>query len=178
MTRFSVRLLAATALLSLPVAASAHRQWIIPSATVLSGTNSGVTFDAASSTDLFFPDHRPMQLNNLKVWAPDGSEGKIENASTGAYRSTFDVKIDKPGTWKVGSKSSSVSGTFMLNGEERRVGGRPGGGMAPGGPAAGQPGPSGAATPQRAAPVSIAESPAEATDIKLTQSISRYEVFV
>ncbi len=144
--RMPAKLLAATALLSLSAAASAHRQWMVPSATVFSGTESGVTVDAASSNDLFFADHRPMPLGNVKVWAPDGSEGKIENPSTGAYRSTFDVKLDKAGTWKIGTLNKMVSGSFKLNGEEHRVGGR-GGGMAPGG-----------AGGQRAAPLGVAET--------------------
>ncbi len=168
MTRLSARLLAAAALLTLPVGASAHRQWMVPSATVFSGTDSGVTIDAASSNDLFFADHRPMPLGAVKVWAPDGSEGRIEHPSTGNYRSTFEVRLDKPGTWKIGTLTSSVSGTFKLNGEERRVGGRPGGGMAPAGPGG----------PARAPMVSVADIPAEATDVKLTEMIGRNEVYV
>ncbi|ATE65313.1 DUF4198 domain-containing protein [Rhizorhabdus dicambivorans] len=166
MTRLPLRLLAATALLSLPVAASAHRQWLVPSATVFSGTDSYVTVDAASSNDLFFADHRPSSLNAIKVWAPDGSEGKIENGASGAVRSTFDVKLDKPGTWKIGTLNSMVTGSFKLNGEERRVGGRMGGGA--GGPGGGT----------RTPPVAVADIPAEATDIKLTEIISRNEIYI
>ena len=163
--RFVSRFLAAAALLSLPIAASAHRQWMLPSATAFSGTDSWVTVDAAASNDLFFADHQPMRLDALKVWTPDGSEGGIENASTGRYRSTFDVKLDKPGTWKIASQTTAVVGSFKLNGEERRVGGRPP--MAPtvagGGPR----------------PVlTVAEIPAGATDLKLTEVISRNELFV
>lgn len=173
MTRFSTRLLAAAALVSLPVAVSAHRGWMVPSATVFSGTANYVTVDAASSNDLFFPDHRPSQLNAVKVWAPDGSEGKIENGATGAVRSTFDVKLDKPGTWKIGTMNAMVMGSFKLNGEERRVGGRMGGG-GPGGPGMASPGGNAPRTP----PVSVAEIPADATDVKLTESISRNEIYV
>lgn len=169
MTRLSARLLAAAALFALPAAATAHRGWLVPSATVFSGTGSYVTVDAASSNDLFFPDHRASSLNAIKVWAPDGSEGQIENGSSGAVRSTFDVKLDKPGTWKIGTQNIGISGTFKVNGEERRVGGR-GGGMAPGAP--------GAATPQRAPVATVADIPAEATDVKLTESISRNEIYV
>ncbi len=190
MTRFQAHLLTAAALLTLPVAASAHRQWLVPSATVFSGSDNYVTVDAASSNDLFFPDHRASNLDSIKVWAPDGSPGKIENGASGKVRSTFDVKLDKPGTWKIGTQNSMVTGTFKLNGEERRVGGRMGGGMVPGGPAApggpggpgagpgGPGGPGGAGGPPRAPAVSVAEIPAEATDVKLTESISRNEIYV
>lgn len=168
MTRFQARLLSTAILLALPTAASAHRQWLVPSATVFSGTTSYVTVDAASSNDLFFPDHRASSLDAIKVWAPDGTPGAIENGASGKVRSTFDVKLDKAGTWKIGSQSQSIMGSFKLNGEERRVGGRPGG-MGPGGQ-------SGAGAPPP--PVSIADIPAEATDVKLTEVISRNEIYV
>jgi hypothetical protein len=37
----------------LAVPAQAHRAWLLPSATVLSGTDAWVTVDAAISNDLF-----------------------------------------------------------------------------------------------------------------------------
>jgi len=172
MTRFQARLLTTAILLALPAAASAHRQWLMPSATVFSGTTSYVTVDAASSNDLFFADHRASSLETIKVWAPDGTPGAIENGASGKVRSTFDVKLDKPGTWKIGSQNSSVMGSFKLNGEERRVGGRPGAMGAGGVVAGGQP----AAGPR--ARVSVADIPAEATDVKLTEIISRNEIYV
>ena len=156
--RFMPRLLVAAALMSLPAVASAHRQWLLPSATVFSGTDSWVTVDAAASNDLFFADHQPMRLDNVKAWAPDGSEARIENGATGRYRSTFDVKLDKPGTWKIGAMTTLVAGSFKLNGEERRVGRGGGPGMAPA--------------------VSVADIPVEATEIKLTELVGRNEVFV
>ena len=47
--------------------AQAHRQWMLPSATSLSGTESWVTVDAAISNDLFYFEHHPLQLDNLVV---------------------------------------------------------------------------------------------------------------
>ena len=156
---FATRMLAAAVLMSLPAAASAHRQWLLPNATVFSGTDSWVTVDAASSNDLFLADHQPIRLDWVKAWAPDGSEARIENGATGRYRSTFDVKLDKPGTWKIGTMTTMVVGSFKLNGEERRVG-RSGGG--PGMPST----------------VSVADIPAEATEVKLTELVGRNEIFV
>lgn len=179
MKRISARLLAATVLLSLPAMASAHRGWLVPNATVFSGTNNWVTVDAAASNDLFFADHQPLRLDGVKAWGPDGSEAKIENGFTGRYRSVFDVKLDKPGTWKIGTFNSSVMGSFKINGEERRVGGRMGGGGpgGPGGPGA-PPAPGAAAGQPRPAPVSVADIPADATDVKLTEVIGRNEIYV
>ena len=82
------------ALLAAPVAANAHRQWMLPSATVLSGNDPWITVDAAVSNDLFYFDHNPMRLEGIAVIAPDGSKGEIKNGATGKYRSTFDVQLD------------------------------------------------------------------------------------
>lgn len=169
-------LLAAAATFTVAAPALAHRQWLLPSTTTLADTNQYVTIDAAVSNDLFYADHVPMRPEQIKVWAPDGTAAAIENAATGKYRTTFDVKIDKPGTWKIGTEMNSVMGSFKLNGEDWRVGGRRG----PGGP--GMAGPAGApGTPPRAAPkfvATAAEIPAGATDVKLTEVIGRNAVFV
>lgn len=161
MKKLATRLVLTTALLSLPAAISAHRMWMLPSATVVSGTDGYVTVDAAVSNDLFFFDHQPLRLDGVKVWQPDGSEGQTENGSTGRYRSVFDVKIDKPGTWKIGTQMSGVMGSFKVDGVEQRVGGR-GGPPRPGMPA----------------PLGVADIPANATDVKLTESLGRNEIFV
>ena len=155
------RLLAAAALLSIPATLSAHRMWMLPSATVFSGTDSWATIDAAVSNDLFFADHQPMRLDNVKVWQPDGSEGKLQNGSTGRYRSVFDVELDKPGTWKIGTQMAGVMGSFTADGVDKRIGGR-GGPPRPGMPA----------------PLTVADIPANATNVKVTEMSSRNEVFL
>lgn len=161
----------------------AHRQWLLPSTTTLSTVGDYVTIDAAVSNDLFYPDHFPMRLEQLKAWAPDGTPATIENGATGKYRTTFDVRLDKPGTWKIGSENSMVMGSFTLNGEPWRVGGRrPGGPGGPGGPGAMPPRPEGAPAGEARAAIksvaSVAEIPAGATDVKLTESMMRNFVFV
>lgn len=186
-------LLAAAALgVGLSSPALAHRQWLLPSTTTLAGTSEYVTVDAAVSNDLFYADHVAIDPAQVKVWAPDGSEGKIENAAKGQYRSTFDVKIDKPGTWTIGMERAGVMGTFKVDGETWRVGGRgrPGGGSAggaPGGmaPPAGAPqgpggmgGPGGPGRAPMKSVATVAEIPANATDVKLTESYSKNVVYV
>lgn len=169
------RLVLAAALLAIPAAASAHRMWLLPSGTVFSGTDSWVTVDSAVSNDLFYADHQPGRLEVVKVWQPDGTPGTIQNGATGRYRSVFDVKLDKLGTWKIGTESSGVMGSFKVDGVEKRVGGR-------GGPPPGAGGPQGAGGPAPAAPrqppLTVADIPANATDVKLTEVSSRNEVFV
>ena len=159
-------LLAAVAVLAIPTSASAHRQWLLPSETNVSGTESWVTVDAAVSNDLFDADHVAMQTGGINVTQPDGTAGKIQNAATGRYRSMFDVQLDKPGTWKIGTFATNVSGSFKLNGEDWTVGRRRG------------PPPAAGANNAPRTVATVAEIPAGATDIKLTESINRNEIFV
>jgi uncharacterized GH25 family protein len=151
---FKKRLLVAAlgvATLALPMTASAHRGWIVPSATVLSG-DVWVTFDAAISNELFYPDHNPMRLDAVVATAPDGAVDKIQNGSTGKYRSTFDVALTKPGTWKIGSAAQSVMASYTENGEVKRF---------------------------RGSPEDFAKQvPAGAADLKTIKSFNRNEVFV
>lgn len=122
------RLLAGTAALGFmavaPVAL-AHSQWLLPSATqVEASTNpqrpTYVTVDAAASNGLFYADHNAMRLTSLQISAPDGSLIEAENASTGKLRSTFDVKLEKEGTYRIASASKSVIATYKA-GEETKV---------------------------------------------------------
>ena len=149
------RLLAVAAaglVLALPLAANAHRGWIVPSFTVLSGDGAWVTVDAAISNELFYADHNPMRLDAVVVTAPDGSVDKIQNALTGKYRSTFDVQLAKPGTYKIGSATSSVMASWTEGGQVKRF---------------------------RGSPEDFAKQvPADAADLKTIKSFNRNETFV
>jgi uncharacterized GH25 family protein len=175
--RLKTILLAAVGAATLAAPALAHRQWLLPSTTTLSDTNQYVTVDAAVSNDLFYPDHVAMNPDMVKVWTPDGATGTIENAAKGRHRTTFDVKVDKAGTWKIGTQMSSVMGSFKLNGEEWRVGGRrgppPGANAPAGAPPAGAP-----ARPRFQSVASAAEIPAGATDVRLTEVTGQNAIFV
>jgi hypothetical protein len=111
-----------------------------------------VTFDAAISNELFYADHNAMRLDAVTVTAPDGSVDKIQNASTGKYRSTFDVQLTKPGTYKIGSASSTVMASWTESGEVKRF---------------------------RGSPDDFAKQvPAGAADLKTIKSFNRNETFV
>lgn len=99
--------------------ASAHRAWILPSTFTLSGDEQYVTVDAAMSNNLFAPNHRPMRLDGVSVTAPDGSVAEIENARTLEFRSVFDLKLDKQGTYRISNGGASYMASWM-EGEERR----------------------------------------------------------
>lgn len=108
-----------TTLMALP--AHAHRGWMLPSATVLSGENPWVTVDAATSNDLFYFEHNPLRsIENVQVIAPDGTTDKAENFSTGRYRSTFDVNLRQKGTYKLALVNESVTASYRVNGELKR----------------------------------------------------------
>ena len=176
--RLKTILFAATAAVSLAAPALAHRQWLLPSTTTLSDTNQYVTVDAAVSNDLFYPDHVAMNPDMIKVWAPDGTAGTVENAAKGRHRPTFDVKIDKAGTWKIGTEMSSVMGSFTLNGEQWRVGGRRGPPPGANAPAGAPPAGAAPARPRMQSVATAAEIPAGATDVKLTEVTGQNAIFV
>ncbi|HEU0121405.1 MAG TPA: DUF4198 domain-containing protein [Bryobacteraceae bacterium] len=97
----------------------AHRQWMLPSSTVLSAADPWVTVDAAVSNELFYFDHVPLRLNNLTITAPDGSAIEPQNPATGKYRSTFDINLKKQGTYRVSLVNSTVFATWTENGEAK-----------------------------------------------------------
>lgn len=144
----------AIAALLLSGAAQAHRQWMLPSSTVLSGDQSWVTVDAAVSNDLFYFDHVPMRTDGITVTQPDGSAGKIENAATGKYRSTFDVHLTQPGTYRIANVMTGIMGSYMLNGKRERL-------------------PRGVTKNKLASAI-----PAGATDVQTAEMANRNEIFV
>lgn len=145
---------AALTALSLSGAAQAHRQWMLPSATTLSGKDSWVTVDAAVSNDLFYFEHFPMRIEGIAVTQPDGSTGAIENAATGKYRSTFDVHLTQPGTYRIANVSTGVMGSYVLNGKTERL-------------------PRGTTKDKLASVI-----PAGATDVQTAEMTNRNEIFV
>jgi len=111
---------ALAALLALSLPAAAHRAWMLPSATVLSGEDPWVTVDAAISNDLFYFEHFPMPLDGLTITAPDGSSVEPEHQSRGRYRSTFDFRLGQPGTYRVTAASDGLMAFWRQDGQPRR----------------------------------------------------------
>lgn len=158
----------------LPLSAQAHRAWMLPSATVLSGDEPWITVDAAVSNDLFYFEHVPLRLQGigdaaqapaggppgmrarptpaLQIVAPDGSHASAQNGSIGRYRSTFDVQLSQKGTYKLAVANSGLFASWKEKGELRRWMG----------------------TAENFAK----DVPANAEDLKISQTSSRMEVFV
>ena len=112
--------LSLAAVLAAPLSAQAHRAWLAPTSTVLSGNDAWVGFDAGMSNGVFIPDHAAMRLDGLTITAPDGSTAQAENMMRGRYRSTFDVHLTQPGTWKIANVMNGVTATYTENGEQKR----------------------------------------------------------
>lgn len=137
----------------LPLSAQAHRAWMLPSATVLSGEEPWITVDAAVSNDLFYFEHFPLQIEgvgeplvlpnqkaaaekkdakpaparpraNLEIIRPDGSKAEPLYGNTGRYRSTFDVQLDQKGTWKLAIVNQGLFARFEQDGKMQRWSGK------------------------------------------------------
>lgn len=151
MNRLFARGVVAALMVAAPLSAYAHRAWMLPSATVLSGNEPWITVDAAISNDLFYFEHHPLQLEGLVVTAPDGTQVTPQNLSTGKYRSTFDVQLKQQGTYKVANVRNGLNANYKIGGETKRW---------------------------RGSQENFAkEIPADATDVKVTESQNRIEVF-
>jgi uncharacterized GH25 family protein len=106
--KISVASLVLSALLTISFDSHAHRAWLLPSSTVLSGDTPWVSIDAAVSNQIFHADHAPFRLNGLQVVAPSGQHVELQNAMTGKYRSTFDLALNEEGTYKIYSASAGI----------------------------------------------------------------------
>lgn len=131
----------------------AHNVWLMPSSTVLSKAE-WITVDAAVSNDLFFFNHVPLRLDNLTVTGPDGAEVKPENMHTGKLRTVFDLNLTKPGTYRL----AVINGGLFANYKDKATG-----------------------QPRRwrgTAENFAKEVPADAQELRVTQSAGRVETFV
>lgn len=133
-------------------AAQAHDAWIQPSATVLSGEEARVTFDAAAGNDKFQYNHRPLPLNSLQIIGPDGKPVEALNPHSGDLRSSFDLRLKADGTYRVALVRDGVFARWKENGENKRWMG---------------------------SADELAKSvPQKADDLVVSQSVSRIETFV
>lgn len=111
--------LTVTVAASVTGAANAHRFWIVPSSTVVSGTDQWIAFDASISNDLFYPNYYAIDLDTIKATAPDGSTVELVNAHEGRTRSTFEMNIKDEGTYRIASVVESARASYKENGEEK-----------------------------------------------------------
>jgi uncharacterized GH25 family protein len=135
--------------------AQAHKPYLLPASSEVEPGRDGsawATFDAAIGENLFDPDFT-LKLDGLQITAPDGSTLQPENVGNGKIRTTFDVKLAKPGTYKLALVSTSVNGSYKdKEGNTKRF---------------------------RATEETLAkEVPADASEVKVSRMQSRLETFV
>lgn len=137
----------------LPLAAHAHKPFMVPSETVLSA-KGWITVDAAVSNDLFYFNHQPLRIeNNLSIIGPDGAAVEAANLNTGKFRTTFDVNLTANGTYKLAMVNNTLQATYEgENGERKRWRG--------------------------SAATFASEVPANARNLQVSQSQTRIETFV
>lgn len=116
----TLALAAALLALTAPITAQAHRSWLAPSSTVLSGNEAWVGFDAGISSGVFIPDYVAMRLDGLVVTGPDGSSLQVENRNRARYRSSFDLHLATSGTYRIANILASINAAYTLDGEQRR----------------------------------------------------------
>ena len=131
--------------------AEAHRRWLLPSMTVFSGESATAAVDAASSNQLFVFEHRGMALDNLTVTGPDGQPLQPKIIGSSDLRSAFDVPLTKQGTYRIAVASSGLMGSYELNGQRQRW---------------------------RGTKEELANIPAGATNVQVSDNSSRTETFV
>jgi uncharacterized GH25 family protein len=89
--------------------AHAHNMWLLPSDTSKGGKGGWVTFDLAVSTEFFNFDSGAPKLGPIQIIAPDATQSDVQNLFDGKLRTSFDVEINQPGTYKVFTASSGLT---------------------------------------------------------------------
>jgi uncharacterized GH25 family protein len=107
-------------LLATAGAASAHRPWMLPTATIVENKDAWVTIDGAVSEGLFDFDHMPLRMDGVTVTAPDGTSAPAPAAVTGKLRSSIDLPLPKEGTYRIALVSNNVMGSYKDGNEVKR----------------------------------------------------------
>ncbi|OYW91389.1 MAG: hypothetical protein B7Z23_08260 [Pseudomonadales bacterium 32-61-5] len=124
--------------------------YILPSAVQFEGKEAYVTVDA-STAEHAFDLGRAIPLDGLVITGPDGGTLTPDTTQTGRARSSFELKLTRPGTYRFAIVQKSAFGSYMLNGEAKRFRGN--------------------------ADTYTKDIPAGATDIKVSTLLSRYEAY-
>lgn len=116
----SKKLACALLLAVLPGITLAARAWLLPSQTILARSGGWVTFDAASADDLFSFNQGAMPLDGLSVVTPDAADVAPQNVAKGKTRSSFDLELRAPGTYRVAVASDLVVARWEEDGKPKR----------------------------------------------------------
>ncbi len=152
MNKFNKTLIA-LALAGATFSAHAHKPWLLPTSTIVESRDNWVTIDAAISEGLFDVDHVPLKLDGITITGPDGGKLDMQNVANGKLRNSFDLKLPKPGTYKIALVSQNVFASYKDKaGEMKRFRGNE--------------------------ETFAKDVPADAADLKVSRTQSRLETFV
>ncbi len=114
------RTLIALSLAACALPAAAHRPWLLPNTTVPDGKEPIVLIDGAISDNYFDFDHQPLRMEGVTVTGPDGQQLPMPAATMSRYRSSVDLKLPQPGTYRIALVSKVVSASYKAGGEIKR----------------------------------------------------------
>lgn len=100
--------------------ARAARAWLLPSQTILANSGGWVAVDAAMADDLFSANQAAMGIESLLVTGPDGKPLAPQNAAKGRSRSTFDLELRQPGTYRIAVADDSIAARWEEAGKPKR----------------------------------------------------------
>ena len=101
-------------------AASAHRPWMLPTATIIEHQEAWVTIDGAVSEGLFDFDHMPLRMDGLNVTGPDGVVSAAPAPVMAKRRASVDLQLPKEGTYRIALVSNNVMGSYKVGNEVKR----------------------------------------------------------
>jgi uncharacterized GH25 family protein len=108
-----------------PAVSEAARAWLLPSQTVLARSGGWVAFDAAAADDLFSVNQGTLPIDSLTVTAPDGQAVTPQNPFKSRSRSTFDLELRQPGTFRIAVADTTVMARWEEDGKPKRWRGVP-----------------------------------------------------
>jgi hypothetical protein len=120
MIRNLIRFFLATSTIISASTLLAHRHWLLPSTTVLSGVNQWISVEGAVSNDLFFPNHVAIPLALTIVTSPSGAEVPLQHAAEGKIRSSFEVLLEEQGTYRIRYRNQGLFARWTEDGEMKR----------------------------------------------------------
>jgi len=108
-----------------PGASLAARAWLLPSQTVLARSGGWVTVDAAMADDLFSFNQGAMPVDALVVTGPDGQPVAAQNIAKGKTRSSVDLELRRPGSYRIAVADDMVMARWEEEGKPKRWRGTP-----------------------------------------------------
>jgi uncharacterized GH25 family protein len=103
-----------------PAVSEAARAWLLPSQTIIARSGGWVAVDAAQADDLFSANQGAMQVDSLAVTGPDGQAVALQNPYKGRTRSSFDLELRNPGTYRIAVADNAVMARWEEGGKPKR----------------------------------------------------------